>query len=81
MNHLVETLRIVAILIRPARTDTSNKILEQLGITDDQAKQYSSIYNFGKTTTNIKVIEKGEPIFLRLDAEEEIQYIQNKMKS
>lgn len=31
MSHLVETLRIVAILIKPAMTETSNKILSQLG--------------------------------------------------
>ena len=29
---------------------------------------------------NIKVIEKGEPIFMRLNAEEEIEYIKQAMK-
>ena len=29
---------------------------------------------------NVKVAEKGEPIFVRLDANEEIEYIKNLMK-
>ena len=43
-------------------------------------KEYDTIKEFGKTTSDLKVIEKGEPIFLRLDANEEIEYIKNKMK-
>ncbi len=80
MSHLVETLRIVAILIRPAMTNTSNKIFEQLGIKLEDAKKYDTIYNFGRLNLQTKVIEKGEPLFVRLDAEEEIKYIQEKMK-
>ena len=80
MSHLVEALRIVAILIKPAMTETSNKILSQLGIKEEASKEYDTIKEFGKTTSNLKVIEKGEPIFLRLDANEEIEYIKNKMK-
>ena len=81
MSHLVENLRIVAILIEPIMTDTSNKILSQLGINESKYKEYDSIKEYGRITQNIKVIEKGEPIFLRLDPQEEIEYIQNKMKS
>ena len=80
MTHLVENLRIIAILITPAMKDTANKIFEQLGINDEKCKEYNSIYNYGKTISNIKVIEKGEPIFLRLEAEEEIEYIKQQMK-
>ena len=81
MSHLVENLRIVAILIAPVMAETSNKILQQLGLNEEKYKEYDSIKQYGKTTQNVKVIEKGEPIFLRLDAQEEIEYIQNKMKS
>ena len=81
MCHLVENLRIVAILIEPAMTDTSNKILQQLGMDGERYKEYNSIKDYGKAIEGLKVIEKGEPIFLRLDPKEEIEYIQNKMKS
>ena len=40
----------------------------------------SAVYEYGKVTEDLKVIEKGEPIFVRLEAEEEIKYIQDQMK-
>lgn len=80
MYHLVETLRIVAILIKPAMEDTSCKIFKQLGIPENM-QEYNTIYNFGKELKNIKVIEKGEPLFLRLEQEEEINYIKEQMQA
>ncbi len=81
MVHLVETLRIIAILINPSMKETSNKIFAQLGIEKDEQKQYDTIYNFGNNINSLKVIEKGEPIFVRLDQAEEIEFIKNKMKN
>ena len=80
MNHLVENLRIVAILIKPAMSETSEKILNQLGINKEEYKEYDTIKEYGKTVKDAKVIEKGEPIFARLDSEEEIEYIKGQMK-
>ena len=81
MSNLVETLRIIAILINPALKETSNKIFTQLGINDEKYKEYETIKVFGTVTKDLTVIEKGEPIFVRLDQAEEIEYIKNKMKS
>ena len=81
MSNLVETLRIIAILINPALKETSNKIFNQLGINDEKYKEYETIKDFGNVTKDLTVIEKGEPIFVRLDQVEEIEYIKNKMKS
>ena len=81
MSHLVENLRIVAILINPAMSQTSEKILNQLGLNKQEYKEYDSIKEYGKIVKDAKVIQKGEPIFLRLDAQEEIEYIKNKMKA
>ena len=80
MSHLVENLRIIAILINPVMSHTSEEILKQLGINDQEYKEYDTIYEYGKVTEDLKVIEKGEPIFVRLEAEEEIKYIQDQMK-
>lgn len=77
MYHLVANLRQIAILIRPFMEDTSNNILRQLGITEEV--NFSSLDEY-KNLKNLKVIEKGEPIFMRLNAEEEIEYIKNMMK-
>ena len=78
MVHLAENLRIIAILIKPAMEETSEKMLKQLGITNSE---YDSIKEYGKNIEKVKVIEKGAPIFLRLDVEEEVQFIKDKMKA
>ena len=79
MYHLIENLRNIAILIKPFMTDTAENILRQIGVKDEKIKTWNSLKEYQKLE-NVKVIEKGEPIFLRLDANEEIEYIKNKMK-
>ena len=81
MIHLVESLRIIGILIRSAMKNTSNEIFTQLGI-ENINKEWDSIYEFGKLFNNseFKVIEKPTPVFNRLDSKEEIEYIKNNMK-
>ena len=59
---------------------TSKKMLEQLGIKDESITTWDSIHTYGKLTEGIKVIEKGEPLFMRLDMEEEVNYIKEGMK-
>ncbi len=79
MYHLVESLRKIAILISPFMNQTAKNILRQLGIKEEKLKTWNSLYENDKLT-NIKVIEKGEPIFMRLNVEEEVEYIKNLMK-
>ena len=74
--HLVSVLREIAVLIRPLMEDTSNKMLTQLGL--DTNVDWNTMNDF-TDIKNTKVIEKGQPIFVRLDQEEEIEYIKNKM--
>ncbi len=77
--HLIENLRRIAILITPFMPETSKKMFEQLGIKDDKQKTWESLMSY----TNIKdtkVIDKGEPLFMRLNPEEEVEYLQNVMK-
>ena len=75
--HLVANLREIAILIRPLMVETSDNMLRQLGMDNniswDTLKEYKNI-------KDINVIKKGEPIFMRLNAEEEVDYIKNLMK-
>ena len=77
MNHLAYSLKTIAILIRPLMEETSDNILRQLGINNNVTFNDLEINEFN----NIKVIEKGEPIFLRLDTEEEIEYIKGLMNN
>ena len=79
MYHLIENLREIAVLITPFMPDTAESIFKQIGIKDENLKTWQSLNNYD-VLKNIKVIEKGEPLFMRLDAEEEINYIKEVMK-
>ena len=77
--HLIENLRRIAILISPFMEETSNKIFSQLGIEDEKLKTWESLENYDNIE-DTKVIEKGEPLFMRLNTEEEVEYIKEEMK-
>ena len=79
MYHLIENLRRIAILIKPFMNETSENILRQIGINSDKLKTWESLGDYTKLK-DIKVIEKGEPIFMRLNTEEEIEYIKQTME-
>ena len=44
-------------------------------------KLKSSLFYIRIINGNIKVIEKGEPLFIRLDKDEELEYIKEGMSS
>lgn len=77
MSDLVENLRKISILIYPFMQNTTKEILKQLGKEDYEVK-FENVYNNRDFTSNV-VVSKGEPIFVRLDPEIEIEYIKNKM--
>ncbi|WP_041054549.1 methionine--tRNA ligase [Jeotgalibacillus campisalis] len=79
MNHLAETLRRIAVLLQPFLTQTPAFILKQLQLTDERHLTWDSLLQFGVIPSGVKVVEKGEPIFPRLEVEEEVAYIQEKM--
>ena len=67
MNYLAESLRIIAVALQPFLTETPSQILAQLGITDSALMDYPSLHTFGVIPEGTKVVEKGQPIFPRLD--------------
>ena len=76
MAHLAASLRVVAHLIQPFMMNTSNAIMEQLGLGLDFDLENLTLAGFPESVT---VVAKGTPIFPRLDMEEEIAYIQSQM--
>ena len=76
MAHLAANLRVVAHLIQPFMMNTSNAIMEQLGLGLDFDLENLTLAGFPE---NVTVVAKGTPIFPRLDMEEEIAYIQSQM--
>lgn len=79
MYHLIENLRKIAILIRPFMTETAENIFRQIGIEEEELKSWNTINDYDKLE-NLKVIEKGEPIFMRLNMEKEVEYLKSIMK-
>lgn len=80
MVHLAEAIRHTAVLLQPFLTRTPEKIFSQIGVKEDVLKSWESIETFNMLREGTKV-EKGEPMFPRLDREEEITFIKEKMLS
>ena len=78
--HLIENLRRIGIALRPFMKNTSSKILKQIGIVDENVN-FDNMDKYPNIKEGTKVIEKGEPLFMRLDAEKEIEYIKEQMKN
>ncbi|SDP67866.1 methionine--tRNA ligase [Halobacillus aidingensis] len=79
MAHLAESLRQIAVMLQPFLTQTPERIFQQLGVTADEHKAWESLSEFGILPAGTKV-QKDQPIFPRLDAEEETQIIKDMMK-
>ena len=77
MSHLAASLRVVAHMIEPFMMETSKSVLSQLGLP-----QAASLENLAidQLPAGLTVVEKGTPIFPRLDMEEEITYIKGQME-
>ncbi|CAM2955234.1 methionyl-tRNA synthetase (methionine--tRNA ligase) (MetRS) [Streptococcus acidominimus] len=78
MAHLAASLRVVAHLIQPFMMETSNAIMEQLGLGTDFDLEHLKLSGL---PSGVQVVAKGTPIFPRLDMEEEINYIKDQMNA
>jgi methionyl-tRNA synthetase len=78
MYHLAESIRIVSVLIQPFMTETPEKIWKQLGLKDKNITEWESRKEFGAIPAETAV-EKGDPIFPRLETEVEVEFIKNSM--
>ena len=78
LAHLVESLRVAGTLLRPFLVETPGKIAEQLGLDLETDMSWEKVA-YGNFPDGRKVVGKGEPIFPRLDVEEETAAIQEAM--
>lgn len=79
MYHLAESLRQIAVLLQPFLTNAPKQIIEQLGLSEELLA-WDTLEAFGAIGEGTKVIEKGVPIFPRLDVEVEVAYIKEQMQ-
>jgi len=78
MGHLAESLRFASILIQPFLVQTSSRVWAQLGIAQGDLTGWDSLCEFGGRLAGTKV-NKGEPIFPRLDLADEVAWIVESM--
>ncbi|MDD6096474.1 MAG: methionine--tRNA ligase [Firmicutes bacterium] len=74
MRNLVESLRVVSILIVPFMHTTSERMREQLGIADVEVK-WEDAFEFYKMDGC--TVKKGDQLFPRLDIEKELEVLEN----
>jgi methionyl-tRNA synthetase len=78
MGHLAESLRIVSILVQPFLVQTCKKIWHHLGLEEGPATAWEAARTFRAIPAGTRV-RKGDPLFPRLDMEQEIAWIVNAM--
>lgn len=79
MAHLAESLRKIAIMLQPFLTEAPGEIFTQLGIKDEALKEWNSVREDGRIEAGTAV-QKGQPIFPRLDVDKEVQAIKAMMQ-
>lgn len=80
LYHVVESLRVVSILIQPFLVRTPAKMWEQMGLSSGEATTWDSLYHFGSYPAGTQVNKKA-PLFPRLDVKEEVEVILEMMGS
>ncbi len=73
MYHLIENIRKIGIMLLPIMEDTAKDLLEQIGISEN-LQTWESLKQYDKLE-NVKVVEKGKPLFMRKDMVEELEYL------
>lgn len=66
LYQLLETIRVVAVLITPFMPGSAGKILTQLGIANPERENFGTIRNWGGLETG-QSLQRGEALFPRID--------------
>ncbi|AYC30709.1 methionine--tRNA ligase [Paenisporosarcina cavernae] len=79
MWHLAESLRRAATMLQPFLPNAPKQIVSQLGL-EESALAWEHLSSNEMIPKGTKVVEKGVPIFPRLEVEPEVAYIQEQMR-
>ncbi len=77
LYNLLESIRVIAVLLSPFMPDTAKEILSQMNCTVDG---YESIKTFGNLAEGTKV-GNAQPLFTRIDAEKMLDEIHAEMEA
>ena len=75
MYHLIENIRKIGIILLPFMEETAKNLLNQIG-APSELQTWESLYKYDGLK-DVKVIKKGEPLFMRKDMEEELEYLRS----
>ncbi|MBS9336976.1 methionine--tRNA ligase [Fructobacillus parabroussonetiae] len=75
MAHLAAGLRVIAAMLQPVMVDVPKAIFEQLGMTLPEDGLSLKALAMADLPSGATVVKKGQPIFPRLDVEEEVAFI------
>jgi len=64
--HLLEALRVIAVLIYPFMPDSAEKIMRQIGINDTPSQDFDSIRNWGGVGSG-NPLTRGPALFPRVE--------------
>lgn len=78
MSHLANVLYGTSVLLEPVLIHASKKALDLLGV-DETLRTFDSVSKFGQLRNN--KVNKGDPLFPRLDNAVEVQFIFDLMKN
>lgn len=75
--NLAESIRIISVLLQPFMPSTPKKIFQIFGVEDEALSAWSSAGTFG--LFHSKGIQKAEPLFPRLDLDQELASLEKSL--
>lgn len=79
MYHLIENLRKIAILIKPFMEETTDNMFKQMGIMQQELKNWETLKDYLEYKQQNQVVKQATPLFVRLDLEQEAEYLKQQM--
>ncbi len=75
LYNLIESIRIISVMIQPFMVHASGKIWEQIGITEGELTEWESSKIFGLMKSGVKLTKK-DSLFPRIDVEKELEELE-----
>ncbi len=72
LYNLIESIRVISVLIQPFMIHTSRKIWEQINVAEGDATAWETSEKFGEFKAGTK-ITKGDALFPRIDIQKELE--------
>jgi len=76
LYNLIDSIRIISVLIQPFMIHTSRKIWNQIGLEEGDATAWETVKTAGLYKAETK-IEKGEALFPRIDIKQELEALES----